>query len=355
MLLFITRKYPPNIGGMETYAAALFKYLTLEKKLVAPKKKLKKNILGFVWFNLLSLFEALKTNDSKIIFLADGSLALLGRILKIITKKKIVIAVHGLDVLFSNYLYQKIIVRSLKKIDAIVAVSQNTKNICLQKNIPTGIITVIPNGVEVNNSRKNFPREKYFLTSLLKIKLNEKKVLITVGRLVGRKGVLWFIKNVAPKLPKSSVYIVIGDGPLRNEVFQTIEILKLRNKVFLLTNLNSEELKKIYEEADLFIMPNISQKNDVEGFGIVALEAASYGLPVIAAGVDGVKNVLGNNFGDLVDEKNANQYIERIKFYLNNPEKRENKSAADFKFVNENYDWRIIARRYEYLFKKILS
>ena len=100
------------------------------------------------------------------------------------------------------------------------------------------------------------------------------------------------------------------------------------------------QLKLLYNSADLFIMPNISVHGNMEGFGIVAIEAGSCGLPVITSGIEGIKDaVINSKNGWIVGEKNIDGFVKKIKSKKLNSKKIK-------KFVRDNFDWKKITRRY---------
>ena len=86
--------------------------------------------------------------------------------------------------------------------------------------------------------------------------------------------------------------MVIGDGEQRKAIEQALHRLALGDRVHLLGRVDDATLHLAYAACDLFVMPNIIVNGNVEGFGIVALEASAYGLPVIAADLEGIKDVV---------------------------------------------------------------
>jgi glycosyltransferase involved in cell wall biosynthesis len=147
-----------------------------------------------------------------------------------------------------------------------------------------------------------------------------------------------------PKLNPQYLYVIAGDGPEKNNIQKIITQKKLQKRVFLLGKIDSETLKFLYNLADIFVMPNIKVKGDMEGFGIVALEAASYGLPVIASNIEGIKDaVLEGTTGFLIEEKNSFKFVEAIKKINLNREKI-------IKAVQNKFSWTIIAKQYQKIF-----
>jgi len=177
------------------------------------------------------------------------------------------------------------------------------------------------------------------LKKLLGIDLKDKKVLLTVGRLVRRKGVGWFIKNVLPKLGNEYVYVVTGEGVERQAIEREIKASSLQNRVFLLGRVAEETKTVLLNTADLFIMPNIPVKGDIEGFGIVAIEAAAAGLPVVASNVDGIASaVRQGRSGVLVDPVDAEAMLNAI----------DNANISKFEVLtaSQEFHWSAVTSQY---------
>jgi len=354
-ILFITRSYPPIIGGMEEVSYQLANSLSrLAPTHVIANKKGKKFLPLFLPWALVRGLISVKLDGIKIVHLGDGLLTPLGAVIKTICKVPATVTVHGLDVVYPNKIYQYLITRGLKKMDHVIAVSQNTLNECFKRGINPQKCSVIPNGVDPSKFKtsisKNQLRQK--LSRDIGIDLKNRKILISVGHLVKRKGFAWFVENVLPKLNKNTLYFIIGgyghqsQGNEVEKINQLIKRLGLEKRAFLMGLISDEQLRTFYNVADLLIMPNIKTRGDREGFGIVILEAASCGLLTIASDVDGIKETLkdGQN-GFLVESKNSNSFIAKINELLSAPQVKSRLEKKAKKYV-ENYNWEKIAFLY---------
>ena len=345
--LFITRNYPPQIGGLEAYSYNLIN--EFEKHHTVYKIVLTKSKIHLLWFLPFSLVWALfLTWQYRIghVHLCDGVLAPLGLLLKFFCKARLSISIHGLDITFRNRLYQLLIPFCVAKLDQIVCVSQATLEECLQRKVPSHKCTIIPNGIH--------PDEIYLAqpVSELRAKLEEKintslqnkKVLVTVGRLVKRKGVAWFVSQVMPHLDSAYAYMVVGNGPEYKHIKALCASLNLGQRVVLLGEVTTEERNLVLNAADIFIMPNITVAGDMEGFGMVALEAGSCGLSIIASNIQGIKDaVIDSVSGYLVEEGNAEDFLKAITSVKLDREKIRHA-------VIQNYSWRKIFYRYQQAF-----
>lgn len=346
-VLFITRKYPPSVGGMETFSYQLIKNMGCDKEIIALGKS-KNHLIWFLPYALIKSLLIIKPKKITNVHLCDGLLAPLGVIIKKFHNVKVSLTIHGLDITFKNKLYQKIIPKSVNKLDKIVCVSNNAMNECINHGIQKDKMKVIPNGVNPNdfrldNSKKQIRSE---LSKLINYKIENKKVLLTVGRLVKRKGVAWFVENVFTKLDNNYIYLVVGDGPERDIIIEKILNYNLNNRVFLTGKVSERLVKICYNLSSVLIMPNIKVEDDIEGFGIVAIEAGSSGLPVIASNIEGIKDaVINKKTGYLVKEKNVNSFIKKIKA-------KPMSGSKVRKEVINRFDWRNIVKKYN---KEILG
>jgi glycosyltransferase involved in cell wall biosynthesis len=338
-LLFITRKYPPSVGGMEKVSFDLSNELSkkVPTKIIAWGGSQK----WLPWFITKAFFQSVYyiprykiTN----VHLGDGLLAPLGLLLKFITGVKTTVTVHGLDITFKNKIYQAVIPPALGRLNKVICVSEATQKECIKRGIPKSKTTIIPWGVYPNEFKVIATRED--LEKLVGMDLKDKKVLITVGRLVKRKGVAWFVKNVMPILGQNYIYLVVGTGPELDDIKEEISANDLEKRVKLLGKVSDNNLKILYNTADVFVMPNIPIKGDIEGFGIVAVEASSAGLPIVAAELEGIKDaVLPKRTGLFFEPNDSYSSVNAI---LNVPKDR--------KFITENtsnnFTWDKVTNKY---------
>lgn len=344
-ILFLTRKYPPSIGGMQSFSYNLvenFKKINSGTFLIANRKG-GKNLPFFLPYSFIEALLLIKKNKIEILHLSDGLLAISGYFLKKLTGIKVAITIHGLDIIYPNSLYQKINPFFVKNLDLVICNSQATREECLKRGIRKDKCEVIPIGVNPREFVLKIPKNilKKKLSQQLGITFKNTKILLTVGRLVKRKGVVWFIEEVMPKLKKNFIYLISGEGSEEKNIKRATQEHHLNNEVFLLGKTDFETLKILYNSADIFIMPNIKVKGDMEGFGIVALEAAACGLPVVASDIEGIKDaVLEGKTGFLIQEKNAEEFIRKIRFGKVSPD-------MVVKEIKRRFSWKKIAYLYQ--------
>ena len=122
----------------------------------------------------------------------------------------------------------------------------------------------------------------------------------------------------------------------------------------MITDASDKELNMCYMNADVFVMPNIRVENDMEGFGLVAIEASLAGNMVIAANVDGISTaVIEGKNGYLVESQNKDVFLEKIKNILSETNKEKMREEIAW-FTKNNFDWSIVVKKYEDAIKNML-
>lgn len=343
-ILFLSRNYPPQIGGLETYSYNLIR--TVGRRHAISKivlRKPKKHLLWFLPYAVLKAVPLIRKERICRVHLCDGFLATAGVLLKSLLPVTVSVTVHGLDITFRNSLYQAAIPPCVARLDKIVCVSRHTQEECVHRGIPADRIRVIPNGINPEDFRlpDAGDAERSELAKSLGIPLGERRILLTVGRLVPRKGVAWFVREVVPRLDGSSLYLIVGEGPDFARISALVCELHLESRVFLLGRVTTEMRNRLLHASDVFVMPNQEVEGDVEGFGIAAIEAGCCGLPVVASDLQGLKDaVIHGRTGFLVEAGNAGAFLDRIG-------KMNLIKEAVRSLVVETFDWEKVSERYE--------
>jgi len=348
-VLCISRTYPPQIGGMERLSFnVIFGLSKFFKIKTIVNTKGKKNFLPFIiWAIIRALILAPQVNY---VHFGDATLAFIGYLMKKIYNRPTIYNVHGLDLIYNNSFY-KWYLKKFFKPDKLICNSKNTEKIA--RRLGYECTVVITPGIEVNKFKSTPTGKAYDLFKENGIVPSQDKILLTVGRLIQRKGIVWFCENVIPVLSDNIKYLIVGDGPERSKVEKIIEINKLKHRIFLLGMTNQEVLDQLYQSSDLFVMPNIIVDNDVEGFGFVALEASAWGLPVVTSGIEGIADAVkdGQN-GFIVEVNNSIAFKNKIKELLYNKKNSEILSKQVRQYTFEKYNWESIIQLYK---EEILS
>jgi len=187
----------------------------------------------------------------------------------------------------------------------------------------------------------------------------ESKLLLSVGRHVKRKNfslvirALEEIKKFSPNLKIR--YYLVGEGPETKNLKNLVDKLNLEHYVQFLGSCDLETRNKFYKMSDIFLMPSITTKKDIEGFGIVFLEANYFKVPAIGTKAGGiVEAIIDNETGLLINSNDLNELIEKILFLLDNEKIRKDFGENGYKRVVEEFQWKNIVNDYIALFEDML-
>jgi glycosyltransferase involved in cell wall biosynthesis len=178
--------------------------------------------------------------------------------------------------------------RVLRRCHRIIALSRYTREKLLRAHgVSEERVTMIPGGVDLDRFRPAVD------PSAARAELSipqDRFVLLTVRNLVPRMGLERLVeamRSVAAAIPRS-LLVIGGSGPLADGLRDSVERLGLRDHVRLVGFIPEDILHRYYQMADLFVLPSI----DLEGFGLVTVEALACGLPVLGTPVGGTREIL---------------------------------------------------------------
>ena len=261
--------------------------------------------------------------------------------------------VHGLDVTTPFPPYQWFVPKVFDALDAVLPVSRATRQACLDRGAAPNTLRVVPNGIDVDRFQP--PRDRDADRAVLEQSTGlstpppppDGLLLCSVGRQVKRKGTAWFVDTVMPRLPHDVHYWIAGDGPQSSAIQDAIQRHNLSPRVHHLGRVSNETLAHLYRGADLFIMPNVPVEDDMEGFGIVLLEAGQCGTPAIAARLEGIQDVITEGVnGHLVAPKDPDAFVEAIESYRGNPEALNAAAQRARRHTETTFGWSAVADTY---------
>ncbi len=206
---------------------------------------------------------------------------------------------------------------------------------------PTGKVCVVHPGTDPARFRPDAPGADVWRERL---DLQGRRVLLSVSRLMARKGIdtaLEALARVAPVRP-DIVHVIAGDGPERARLEGLAAELRVSDRVRFLGAVDDAELPALYAAADIFVLPIREEPDDdeVEGFGIVFCEAAAAGLPVIAGNSGGVADaVRDGETAFLVPPRDADATAAALVRLLDDAELRRAMGRAGREAVESYYHW----------------
>ena len=382
-ILFVSHSFPPrgeplaNVGGMQRVATELHEALErhdgveLSSLVLRATWRMTHVLTGFFLAGLLyRIPHRVRTERTQAVLFSSMVTATLAVLLKPMLGEhgpRLVAIAHGRDVTLPVAPYQWLLERVFQRLDAVLPVSRATARECVDRGLPEHRCHVVPNGVKPErfqngradvegerqgavNGHGNGKREEKRHSEIdgLARRVNGTQLaLCSVGRQVERKGFLWFVDEVMPLLPADVHYWLAGDGPMQEEIEAAAREEALTDRIHLLGKITESELQTLYRSSDLFLMPNVPIEGDMEGFGIVMLEAGLCGLPVIAARLEGIQDVVeeGRN-GHLVEPGDPEAYVRAIRPYLEDRPSLDTASERAEAYTREHYTWNRIADRY---------
>jgi len=227
----------------------------------------------------------------------------IGLLLARLLGKPLLCYVHGEDIEVARTSRELtwIVKRVLRGADRLICNSQNTKALLMEHwDVPAKKIEVINPGVDEQTFCPAEPDPVF----RKKVGWNDRFVCLTVGRLQRRKGhdkMIEAIPQIKKEIP-NILYAIVGQGDNYPNLVAEVKKLGLEQHVQFLDEINDEDLIRCYQQCDVFILPNRSDGNDIEGFGMVLVEAQASGKPVIAGDSGGTAETMdGGKTGILAD------------------------------------------------------
>jgi phosphatidylinositol alpha-1,6-mannosyltransferase len=267
------------------------------------------------------------------------------------------IQIHGSDILLPRHAYQLAIAPLLSGARMLFANSRNTANLLEKRGLDPKRIRVVCPGVTPPPPPTAQPTPG--ILRLLEQNAG-RPTLVTVGRLVRRKGIQEFIAQTLPLLREripNVLYLVVGGEPkaslihherMGGQLADAVRTGRHEDHVKLLGRLSDADLDCVYRRASLFVLPCLDDPNDVEGFGIVILEAALKGVPAIATRSGGIPDAIANEeTGVLVPPGNPRALADALADLLRDPARTKKLGETARRRTLAEFTWNTIAARYE--------
>ncbi|OIO07893.1 hypothetical protein COY54_02370 [Candidatus Falkowbacteria bacterium CG_4_10_14_0_8_um_filter_41_36] len=346
--LLFTMEYPPFKGGVANY------YHNLEKNWpeAGSFKVLFKKYSPNPWQYLLywqDLYRAVKTE--KVDYILAGQILPLGSVVYLFSRlfhKPYAVVLHGMDFPLAlvnvrkRFLTKMILGRANKIFCSNSYVAQLVKDFSL--NLGQKIVVVNPGASDllaVDPPRIEELKQQYNLV--------DKKVIITIGRLVKRKGVdtmLSALEFLGREKISGWRYVVLGAGPDEVYLKDLCRQRGLDNLVTFVGPVSEADKWAWLNLCDLFAMPTRNLAGDFEGFGIVYLEANLAGKPVLATGSGGVADaVLNGTNGFLIDSDKVKDLALSLEKLMNNYDLRNYLGQKGRFRVETEFNWKTQAKK----------
>lgn len=382
-ILFVSHKYPPSTGGMQKQSYELITGMKAHCKVHSLVYEGQESILKFFLLLERRICTLCRQYPNIIaIHYNDGLMAAFCLLHHKYNHLRKVVTLHGLDVVFPNHVFQRYILPKFNNYDLLIAVSEATATAALERGIAKEKITVIPNGVHTVPTPLVSDTQVQQLYQDFDIH-PECSYLIALGRPVKRKGFSWFIRHVIPHLNPSIKLLIIG--PFRQEkraldhflnllpttlkeqlmlflgypsdegdIRELLQNEHVARRVRHLGKLPQEQLQILLTNSLAFIMPNIPVEGDMEGFGLVCLEANQCATVVLASAIDGIPDAIQHQKnGILLPPQEPTIWSQQIHALYHDQISRKSLIEKFQNFTTDTYGWDKMVQNYFKAFKQL--
>jgi len=339
---FVTRKYPPRIGGMELLSWELTTRFAKRRRTRVFSLRHSSLLLPlFLVRCALSIVAGGTRRRIAILHLGDPVLAPLGRLAKLFGIP-VCVTVHGLDITYPHPMYRIWLRMFFHGFDAYVCISRATREAAIASGVPESHTRIVGLGVALPPAATSE---------------READLLLFVGRLVRRKGLEWFVRDVLPKIAERRPAVrlaVVGAGPEGRAIRQAAVAAGVADRIEWLGAVTHTERASLLLRATVCIAPNVDVPGDVEGYGVVALEAAASGCALVAADLHGLRDAIVDGEGGLlIAAGDADVWARTVVELLDDSRRAAALGARARAWALSERSWNAVCDRYDDVFNAI--
>ena len=353
-ILFLARRYPPTIGGIQTHCHALHAQLVQQAqvRLVALGRQSLLHLTWFLPYCSVIAFWAVLCRRVDAIYFADGVAAALAPLLRPLGPARFVTTVYGLEMTYKNPLARTLMQWGVRACDKVVVISEHSHRITAASGVPEAKLEIIYLGVEpLELAADELAAVKVRFEEEHGLRFGQDRILLLFGRQVPRKGMVEFLEKGMPLLNADIRLLICGPPASETARLQARHReLGLEARVVLLGPVPDDVLAMLRTSCDLFLMPNLHIPGDVEGFGQTQLECMYAGTPAVAFAVDALTESVREG-GFLVDPEDYPAFVAQIHgFFALGPAERAALGRQCRAYVQREYSRERIAGQYMDLF-----
>jgi phosphatidylinositol alpha-1,6-mannosyltransferase len=376
-ILCVTNDFGPRAGGIETFIIGLIERMPKDSVIVYTSAQDKSEPYDQQWLDdygvevirdkarillptpgvAYCVRALIKDRGIKTAFFgAAAPLGLLAPVLRRAGIKRIIALTHGHEVWWSKVWpftwAMKSIARNVDHLTYLGEFTGRAISRTINSSAQSAMVKIAP-GIDTEHFA---PSDSSALKSQLAIK--DKKVIVSVGRLVHRKGqdvLIEAMPQILSKIPKAHL-LLIGEGPYRQYLEKRAKDLEIDSHITFIGRVMYSDLPKYICLGEVFVMPSRSRLAglEVEGLGIVYLEASACGLPVIAGNSGGAPDaVIDGVTGVVVDGKDQHVIATSIVNLLEDQEKAREMGRNGREWVINQWRWEIWSEKFRALLKPI--
>lgn len=374
-ILCVTNDFGPRAGGIETFIIGLIERLPKGSIIVYTSAQDKSEPYDQQWLDSYGVevirdkarillptpgvaycvSALIKDRGIKTAFFgAAAPLGLLAPVLRRAGVTKIIALTHGHEVWWSKVWpftwAMKSIARNVDHLTYLGEFTRRAISRTINSSAQSAMVKIAP-GIDTDHFA---PSDSSKLTS--ELGLTDKKVIVSVGRLVHRKGqdvLIEAMPHLLEEIPDAHL-VLIGEGPYRGYLETRVKNLGIDSKVTFIGRITYVELPRYICLGEVFVMPSRSRLAglEVEGLGIVYLEASACGLPVIAGNSGGAPDaVVQGVTGLVVNGKDQHAVAMSIATLLNDQEKAREMGRRGREWVIDQWRWEIWSEKFRELLK----
>jgi phosphatidylinositol alpha-1,6-mannosyltransferase len=358
-VLLVTNDLGPRAGGIETFILGLIEGLPKDSLIVYTStqpgdKEFDQQLLAK--FGVVVIRDRAKVllptprinrkaasilkehQITRVWFGAAAPLALMASKLRAAGAKHIVALTHGHELWWAKvFVLRSLIKKIVKDVDYLGYLGNYTQSVLINTGDKNKFVQIAP-GIDTNYFSPRAKNQEL----VLKHRLDGRRVIVCVGRLVHRKGQDQLIKAMPEVLRQfpDAVLLFVGDGPIKSMLENSARQLGVSNHIIFAGKISHTDLTDYICLGEIFAMPVRSRffGLEVEGLGIVYLEASACGLPVIAGNSGGAPDaVLPDITGLVIDGTSTSQTADAICRLLEDPIGAKQMGQAGRGWVIENW------------------
>jgi phosphatidylinositol alpha-1,6-mannosyltransferase len=373
-ILLVTNDFGPRAGGIETFVIGLLERIKGHEVTVFTSQQGDTSVYDQQWIDkfgvrvirdqskiLLPSWRVTRAakkivaakNINVVVFGAAAPLALMSPSLRKSGVKKIIALTHGHEVWWAKIFPFRLAIKRIgKNVDHLTYLGEFTRQAIskpLTRKSATEMVKIAP-GIDT----AHFIPQPDAMQKRKELGLQDKKIIISVGRLVHRKGqdnLIQAMPAVLKKIPNAHL-LLVGEGPYRKHLEKLVLKSSLEQNVTFAGRIMYDRLPSYLSAADLFAMPSRSRffGLEVEGLGIVYLEASACGIPVVAGNSGGAPDaVLEGVTGLCVDGTNIEQITAAIVEICSDAERASHMGAAGRNWIVNQWRWDIWSKEFNAL------
>ena len=375
-VLFVTNDFGPRAGGIETFIIGLIERRPVGQTIVYTSAQANSEQYDADWlaqygvrvirdrskillptprvaFHLKKIIR--KEGITTAAFGAAAPLGLLSAGMKRAGVVRTVALTHGHEVWWAKVFPFNLLLRRIgSTVDVLTYLGEFTRSAIskgLTAKAQASMVKIAP-GIDVEHF---IPTDATVLRNSLG--LSDKKVIVSVGRLVHRKGqdhLIEAMPEILKSIPQAHL-LLVGEGPYREHLQTLVKKHNLEASVTFIGRIQYKDLPSYICVGDIFAMPSRSRLMglEVEGLGIVYLEASSCGLPVLAGDSGGAPDALVQNETGLVVNGTDDQQIATAAIkLLTDIELSKKMGLAGRQWIIDNWRWEIWSKDFEKLLNK---